>query len=179
MSSSRRSFLKTGLAFGGLGLLLPGCGFQPLYGQGPDAALSEPLTRVKIANIPDRPGQMLRNQLIDRFYRDGRPVDPDYTLNIGLAATKVKLGIQVDDTATRAQLILNANFNLTDPAGRVVFTQISRSIIDYGILQNQYASMVAEDDAFKRGINQVAQDITTRVTLYLAREPETPPVTPT
>jgi LPS-assembly lipoprotein len=61
----------------------------------------------------------------------------------------------------------------------VVFTQISRSIIDYGILQNQYASMVAEDDAFKRGINQVAQDITTRVTLYLAREPETPPVTPT
>ncbi len=179
MSSSRRSLLgallRGGLAVGGLALLLPGCGFQPVYGRRPNNGMADQLSRVKIASIPERTGQHLRNLLIDRFYRDGRPVEPDYTLNIGLSATDTRLGIQRDDTATRSQLTLNANYSLVDPTGAVVYTDSSRSFIGYSILGNQYATLVNEQDAYERGINQLAEDITTRIGLFLAREPVAPP----
>ena len=80
------AFKKFPLAGWGLLLsltLLPGCGYQPLYGANTPAAQQLPL--VQINNIPDRLGQQLRNSLIDRFYRDGRPASPEYTLDISLS----------------------------------------------------------------------------------------------
>ena len=68
------SFKKFPLAGWGLLLsltLLPGCGYQPLYGANTPAAQQLPL--VQINNIPDRLGQQLRNRLIDRFYQRRPP----------------------------------------------------------------------------------------------------------
>ena len=57
-------------------LFLSGCGFSPLYataggtGQG---SVADYLDTVAIGSIPDESGQYLRNALIDRLYRHGRP----------------------------------------------------------------------------------------------------------
>jgi hypothetical protein len=67
------SFKKFPLAGWGLLLsltLLPGCGYQPLYGANTPAAQQLPL--VQVNNIPDRLGQQLRNSLIDRPRRNIR-----------------------------------------------------------------------------------------------------------
>ena len=65
-------------------LFIAACGFHPMYGKNKYTAVGveEKLALIDISNIPNREGQFLRNELIDRFYRDGRPGHTIYTLSI-------------------------------------------------------------------------------------------------
>ena len=168
------SFKKFPLAGWGLLLsltLLPGCGYQPLYGANSPAAQQLPL--VQINNIPDRLGQQLRNSLIDRFYRDGRPASPEYTLDISLVPSVYKLGIALDDSATRAELNLSANYTLRNMQGAAVFTGTTTAVTNFNILRSQYATLIGEQDAYDRSVAQVSEDITRRVSLFFNRDPVT------
>lgn len=172
MSSSRRSLLRRAGSVGALALtaaLVAACGFQPLYGSSSTrAGVSEKLAQVEITNIPNRYGQQLRNNLIDRFYRDGRPVASPYRLEVGLSATEQKLALRKDSTAERAQLVVVAPYRLIEAAtGRALFTGSSRALISYNILEEQYASVVTVDNAYDRALVQIADDITNRVAMSL------------
>jgi LPS-assembly lipoprotein len=151
--------------------LLPGCGYQPLYGANTPAAQQLPV--VQINNIPDRAGQQLRNRLIDRFYQDGRPATPEYTLDISLVPNVYKLGIALDDSATRAELSLQANYTLRNMQGAAVLSGATTSVTNFNILRSQYATLIGEQDAYDRGIAQVSEDITRRISLFFNREPIT------
>ena len=64
--------------------LITGCGFSPVYGKkslGGDAVPAA-LRTIEVETIPDREGQFLRNELIDRFYLSGAPINPAYKLYI-------------------------------------------------------------------------------------------------
>jgi LPS-assembly lipoprotein len=168
------SFKKFPLAGWGLLLsltLLPGCGYQPLYGANTPAAQQLPL--VQINNIPDRLGQQLRNRLIDRFYSDGRPASPEYTLDVSLVPSVYKLGIALDDSATRAELSLAANYTLRNMQGAAVFTGSTTAVTNFNILRSQYATLIGEQDAYDRSVAQVSEDITRRVSLFFNRDPVT------
>jgi LPS-assembly lipoprotein len=168
------SFKKFPLAGWGLLLsltLLPGCGYQPLYGANSPAAQQLPL--VQINNIPDRLGQQLRNRLIDRFYSDGRPASPEYTLDVSLVPSVYKLGIALDDSATRAELNLAANYTLRNMQGAAVFTGSTTAVTNFNILRSQYATLIGEQDAYDRSVAQVSEDITRRVSLFFNRDPVT------
>jgi LPS-assembly lipoprotein len=168
------SFKKFPLAGWGLLLsltLLPGCGYQPLYGANTPAAQQLPL--VQINNIPDRLGQQLRNRLIDRFYSDGRPASPEYTLDVSLVPSVYKLGIALDDSATRAELSLAANYILRNMQGAAVFTGSTTAVTNFNILRSQYATLIGEQDAYDRSVAQVSEDITRRVSLFFNRDPVT------
>jgi LPS-assembly lipoprotein len=168
------SFKKFPLAGWGLLLsltLLPGCGYQPLYGANTPAAQQLPL--VQINNIPDRLGQQLRNRLIDRFYSDGRPASPEYTLDVSLVPSVYKLGIALDDSATRAELSLAANYTLRNMQGAAVFTGSTTAVTNFNILRSQYATLIGEQDAYERSVAQVSEDITRRVSLFFNRDPVT------
>ncbi|TWB47225.1 LPS assembly lipoprotein LptE [Nitrospirillum viridazoti] len=155
-------------------LALSACGFHTVYG---DHSLSgKPSTRaqmesVSIDIIPDRIGQVLRNNLIDRFYQDsGRPAKPDYRLNVRLNSYKEDLGIQRDATATRARLHVLADYQLIDSkTGKTLYRTSSRSIVSYDISEAQYSTMVTEQDAYDRALTEVAEEITTRLALYFDR----------
>jgi LPS-assembly lipoprotein len=151
--------------------LLPGCGYQPLYGANTPAAQQLPL--VQINNIPNRLGQQLRNSLIDRFYRDGRPASPEYTLDISLAPSVYKLGIALDDSATRAELNLLATYTLRNTQGAAVLSGSTNAVSNFNILRSQYATLIGERDAYDRSVAQVSDDITRRISLYFNREPVT------
>ncbi|MGF7208080.1 LPS-assembly lipoprotein [Skermanella aerolata] len=168
------SFKKFPLAGWGLLLsltLLPGCGYQPLHGANTPAAQQLPL--VQINNIPDRLGQQLRNNLIDKFYRDGRPASPEYTLDISLVPNVYKLGIALDDSATRAELNLVANYTLRNMQGAAVLSGTTTSVTNFNILSSQYATLIGERDAYDRSVVQVSEDITRRVSLFFNRDPVT------
>ena len=168
------SFKKFPLAGWGLLLsltLLPGCGYQPLYGANSPAAQQLPL--VQINNIPDRLGQQLRNRLIDRFYSDGRPASPEYTLDVSLVPSVYKLGIALDDSATRAELNLAANYTLRNMQGAAVFTGSTTAVTNFNILRSQYATLIGEQDAYDHSVAQVSEDITRRVSLFFNRDPVT------
>lgn len=149
------------------------CGFQPLYGGRGAANVSAKLQEVDIGMISDQYGQKLRNLLIDRFYKDGRPAQSQYRLLTSLTAAEQKLALQKDATAVRAQLVVSAPYQLVDTTtGKVVLSAISRSFISYNVLEQQYAGLVTVENAYDRALLEVSNDITARVAMYLNRPQE-------
>ncbi len=163
--SSRRAFL-----LGGAAALLGGCGFQPLYGDRDyGAAGGEELAAVKVNTIPDRAGQILHNFLLDRINPQGRPATALYSLEIQPVEQKSNVGIIKDSTATLAQLGNTANYTLYDLKKKAaVQSGRSRSFTSYNIVESQFATLAAEKDARERTLREIADDITTKVAVFLA-----------
>lgn len=157
-------------------LSLSGCGFEPMYatppaGTGTDAKAG--LQDVYVANIPDRTGQYLRNDLIDRFYQHGRPDHPAYTLHIEkLTETLTDLDITKNSTATRAQLRLNTRMTLKDNAtGNLLLDRRLVAITSYNVLQSQFTTRVSEENARTNAIDDLARQIESQLALYFRRTP--------
>ena len=151
---------------------LGACGFKPVYGNaGHSQDVGAALANVQIDPIAERNGQVLRNNLIDRFYSEGRPGSPKYRLALSLAATEEALGIQKDATATRARLRLQASYELVDIAsGQVVYRTFSRSVVSFNLVDSQFAVLATRQDAYDRGLTELADDIRTRLSLFFARD---------
>lgn len=153
-------------------LILAACGFEPVYGtlghEESGSAVEDELAQVYIDNIPDYEGQYLRNALIDRFYRSGRPGNPRYTLT----ATPVRkslsdLDITKTADTTRAQLRLDTTISLIDrSSGEVVMTRAVRAITSYNILASEFATRVSEQNTRENALNDLARQITQHVSLY-------------
>lgn len=155
-------------------LLLGGCGFRPIYGGGVGGDVGEDLASVEIGLIGDRVGQQLRNELMDRFYTAGRPVAADYRLDTVLAISEATLAFRKDTTAARAEVRMTATYLLKDQAGAVAFRGLSQSSAGYSILTDQYGTLVNEMDAYDQAVEQLADDITRRLALYLRESGDRP-----
>lgn len=158
-------------------VLLAGCGYRPLYGErGADnASVADELTQIRIESIPDRVGQQMYNMLRERLNPYGKPERAKYALSVALSETRENLFLEKDETATRANLTLKANFVLRrmDDSG-VVVTGFSRSVSSYDILSSQFASVVSEEDARQRGARAISDDIRTRLALALSSDASAP-----
>ena len=165
-------------------LLVSGCGFTPMYGENAatgNAAIeagAEGLSSVEIGNIPDRSGVFLRNELIDRFYTNGYPVAPRYTLSIEkVLEVKRDLDLTKSSEATRNQLNQSTTIKLydrTNPAAPVLTRTLS-SINSYNVLESEFATRVTEDGARVSGLNDLARQIELNIVLYLNRSKNTAP----
>jgi LPS-assembly lipoprotein len=156
----------------GVVMLTSACGFHPLYGRPSDGGPSatDQFAQIRIAPLPDRIGQRMHNLLRDRLNPKGQPTSPDYQLEVHLREVIQELGIRKDETATRANLRLTARFALLDAhTGARLLTGESRSVNSYNILQNQFATLFSEDDARKRSLREVSDDIRIRLGIYFAR----------
>lgn len=155
------------------GLLLAGCGYRPLYGErGPDgSSVANELQLIRIDAIPDRIGQQMYDMLRERLNPYGKPAQPKYVLTVRLTEKRESLFLEKDETATRANLTLKANFVLAriDDA-QVVVEGSSRAVSSYDILASQFASVVSEEDARLRGARAISDDIKTRVSLALSAD---------
>jgi LPS-assembly lipoprotein len=124
------------------------------------------LAEVEIGLVPDRLGQNLRNELIDRMYRTGRPVQPTYRLEIEATSYEQRTGYQKDATATRAQIRVNAFFVLRDGSGKVLLSGQDAAVVGYSIVSDQYAVLVSERDAYERAAEQLAESIVRRLSVH-------------
>lgn len=145
------------------------CGFQPLYGERSNNVEAEAeLASVKINTISDRNGQILHNLLLDRMNPKGRPATPAYALDIQLTEQKASIGIIKDNTATLAQLSTTARYTLYDLRKKAALQSgRSRSFTSYNIVESNFATLAAEHDARERTLRELADDITTKVAVYL------------
>ena len=129
------------------------------------------MAQVKIELIENRTGQELRNELLDRFNPDGKPAEPRYRLRVQLREAETAVAIERDDTASRSSLAISAAFTLTSvPDGKVVLQGVSTGLNSYGIITNSFATLVGKQDAERRALRSVADDIATRVSLYFQRQ---------
>ena len=152
--------------------LLQGCGFRPLYGKhGGEDGVSQELAQVYVEIIADRVGQKLRNFLLDRINPTGSPASPAYRLYVTSAVSRTDLGIQRDETATRARLVLTAQYTLYDAARKTVLVKGStQSTNSFNIVNSDFATASAEADALDRAAREVSDDIKTRLGLYFSRQ---------
>ena len=153
-------------------MLLSGCGFAPIYGTHSDAnsPVADKLNDVAIAGIPDRPGQMLRNDLIDLMYIKGRPHNPKYHLTVGLHSTEEDLGILADATSTRTLMNMYADYSLTDSKGKVVDQGTAHSVASFNKLSQQFGTQSAREGAIERTVNEVGNQIVSRISLYFTEK---------
>jgi LPS-assembly lipoprotein len=155
-----------------LPLVLAACGFEPLYGSrergGPGSV--EALQQIAVGPIPDRIGQVLRNNLLDRLTPTGEPDRPRYRLAVALAVSKEGLAITKDESITRFNLRIIASFVLYDTANNAEVTRgVSRTIAAYNVVTSQFATLVAEKDAESRAARELSEDIRTRLAVHFTR----------
>jgi LPS-assembly lipoprotein len=158
-------------------LTLAACGFRPMYGDRAIAAspsVQSALNAIEIANIPDRSGLYLRNQLIDRFYKSGAPADPLYRLTLNrIEEVRTGLDVTIDEESTRAQLRLSTALTLNRAdTGEAVLTRPLYALVSYNILESQFTTRVAEDNARLNGLNDLARQIEQAIVLKLAEDPK-------
>ena len=166
---SRSHALLALLCAGLAAFALLGCGFQPLYGgrDEPGGAVTEEMSEILIMPIEDRTGQQMHNMLRDSLTPLGQPAEPLFGLRVRLKETTEDLGIRKDATATRANLTMVADYSLIDWQDKAtLFKGRSSSTNSYDILDSQYATQVAEDDARKRALQQLSDEMKIRLAIY-------------
>ena len=152
-------------------LVLSACGFQPLYGnaQGTGGAVNA-LQQVRIEPIPDRLGQKLRNFLLDRINPAGTPSHPSHSLRLETSVSRTDLGIERNETATRALLVLSVSYTLFSyKDDRIVFSGSERSSNSFNIVASDFATASAEIDALDRAAREISNDIKNRLGLFFSR----------
>jgi LPS-assembly lipoprotein len=162
-------------------LYLSACGFEPAYSTLKDsqkvAGQSSTTTRalladIRIPTIPDREGQILRNALIDRFYIDGAPINPDFTLTVNRVNVLIRnLDITVSADTTRAELRTTTRYTLTDTkTGAAVLSNSITGLTSYNVLGSEFATRVSENAALENALRDMARQIELGIVLYLERK---------
>ena len=152
-------------------LLLTGCGFHPVYGThgaegGSPVALD--LNNIAIENIPDRHGQILRNNLIDRMYGKNRPTQLLYTLKVKISDSEEDLGILANATSTRSLLNMHGDYSLVDARGQEILKGTTHSVASFDKLDQMYGTVAARQDAYDRTLHEISEQIVNRLSLYFS-----------
>ncbi len=152
-----------------LTLLLAACGFQPVYAP---AGGGQAIGPVQVAQIDGKAGHVLKREL-DRILAVEGGDAPPMTLEITLLERVRRLGIRVDESATRAELRLTANYVLTPPggSGRPMRGSVS-TVVNYDIPTAAFGEIAAQDDARERAAETMAQRFRAELALRIAQARE-------
>lgn len=160
-------------------LCCAGCDFKPLYRKNADIGIPalQELSHVQVGIIPNREGQIYRNQLRQLLTPYGLTT-PLYALKVTIAFSAIEFAFLKDETASRLQQKLTTSYTLTDIKTKKVLTQGSFfTAASYNIVTNaDYSTTVAEAQAKEDAILMAAEQLHTLLGLYFARQSvEQPP----
>lgn len=154
---------------------LSGCGFQPVYmptASGKTGVAQRELASVYVGIIPERPGQLLRQALQERFSDDsGTPSVYDLNVTFGIAGEGI--AIESDTIATRLRLIGTATWSLVghDAKRTVLASGSARAMDDVNIFGSQYFAVDLEVEAEQKRIAEnLATQIATRLAVWFRQQ---------
>lgn len=156
------------LCLGGLAML-SGCGFQPVYmptAAGRPGVAQRELAAVYVGIIPDRPGQLLRQALQQRFGNDsGTPATYDLTVSFSIAGEGI--AIESSNLATRFRLNGTANWRLLarDAKRTPLASGLARAMDGVNVFDSQYFAADLETEAKQKTI---AENLATQIATQLA-----------
>ena len=150
---------------GGL-LLAGGCGFRPLYGPAAPGGASAALAGVRVANIPERTGQLLRQALGRRLDPQGSGGAPRHELRVALAIENEPIGFRSDGAASRVRATARADWRVVTLA--TPETEVARgreqAFDAFNIPDGQFfAADVSRDAMERRLMEQLADRIVQRL----------------
>jgi LPS-assembly lipoprotein len=148
---------------------LAGCGFQPVYmptASGKPGVAQRELASVYVPVIPERPGQLLRQALQERFGNDsGTP--SAYDLNVSFGVAGEGIAIETDNIATRIRLTGNATWTLhaRDPKRTVLTSGNARAYDGLNVIDSQYFAADLQTEAEQQ---RIAENLATQIATQLA-----------
>jgi hypothetical protein len=153
----------------GLALTLGGCGFRPVYmptETGNPGVAQRDLSSVYVEIIPERPGQLLRQALQERFGDDSGTTS-SYNLRVTFSIAGQGIAINADDIATRLRLIGNATWTLVghDDKHTTLTSGTARAFDAVNIFDSQYFAADLEVEAEQK---RIAENIATQIATQLA-----------
>jgi LPS-assembly lipoprotein len=148
-------------------LALTACGFRPLYADGNSGQVSSAMRGIRVAPIPDRVGQLVRDGLERQFTATGAA---RYQLVVTLEESIEGFGIRQDESTTRERVSTVARYALIDLAtNQPVLEELARSDVGVDKVSSEYATIVAERAAAKRNADQLVRQITNRLAQYFQK----------
>ncbi len=145
-----------------LGMQLTACGFKSLH----QTVDTNQVLAVEVLPIPERIGQLMQQQLQEDFHSDASQ-PTDFTLSVELEEQIRYLAILDDATASYGRLELLGYYTLKDKNGKVVLDDFARSESGYTIVDSEYASLKAEQDARLKALHSLADKIHQRILIGL------------
>jgi hypothetical protein len=167
---------RRGLLLGATALL-SGCGFQPIYmptASNKAGPSKRELATVFVRIIPERPGQLLRQALQERFGDDsGTPSHYDLAVSFGISGESI--AIEQTSIATRIRFIGSASWNLLahDDHYTRLANGSARSMDGINIFDSQYFASDLETEAVQKRIAEaIAQQIATQLAIWFRQRAE-------
>ena len=155
-------------------ILLASCGFKPMYApSGGDPLIGA----VSVPEVPGKAGHAFRTEFVRQLAAE-RAGSANRRLDITVTEVVAPLGLRVDESASRADLILNSNYRLLDEGGRELAKGLISATASYDIPISAYGAAAAQDDARERAGVLLAQRVRTDLALKLARLRDAPPAPP-
>ncbi len=154
----------------GAGAALTGCGFHPVYmptASGKAGVAQRELAAIHVDLIPERPGQLLRQALQDRFEGASDTNARQYDLVVVYWISGEGIAILNNDAATRVRIIGNARWTLSsqDPAHTKITNGFATVNDALNVLDSQYFAADLESEALQR---RVADAVADQITIQLA-----------
>lgn len=146
-------------------LLLAACGFQPMYMPAGGGAAIGP---VNVQQIDGKAGHVLKSEL-DRIFAVENNGNPPALLEITLQEQITPLGIRRDESATRAELRLIANYVLTPANNGQVMRGSVFTVVNYDIPTAAFGEIAAQDDARERAAETMAERFRAELALRMAQ----------
>jgi LPS-assembly lipoprotein len=154
---------------------LSACGFKPMYA--PPAAGGAVIGQVSVPEVPGKSGHAFRTELT-RLLAAERSAGPIRQLDVTVNETVAQLGLRVDESATRADLLLTGAYVLHDVDGRDLVRGSASVVASYDIPVSAFGAAAAQDDARERAGVMLAQRVRADLALRLERLRTHPPAGP-
>jgi len=164
-------------------LLVGGCGFEPVYapthaGHANPAATE--LAAIDVALIPNREGQVLRQDIQERLERFGIAADKRYKLTVGYGISTEGVGIQPDSSTTFIRVTANATWTLatTGTTPKVLTTGRAHAVNGFDVVDNQFFTQQLDQETVQSQLaDAIADQLFLQLGIYFRKQAPATPAT--
>ena len=145
------------------------CGYEPIYSK--NINTNKELLSISIKNIKNRPGQILRNTLLNQLNPERERVITKYRLIIEISESSTSLGYRRDRSATRTDLEVTAKYLLKNVKNdEIILKEDVKSISSFDVVESVYATLVAEKDAREKSLKIISDNIYTNLVIFFKKK---------
>jgi LPS-assembly lipoprotein len=155
-------------------MMLPGCGFQPLYADN-NVGVSSTLSTIFVEPIPDRVGYELRNDLLDRLDASSSAANARYHLRLYLTELEEPVVFQPNTSITRYNYTVTAHYDLVpkDGTAPVKSGEITAfAAYNAAAAPFLYSTVAAQREARNRAATDIAERIRVELAVFLRQVAE-------
>jgi LPS-assembly lipoprotein len=156
-------------------ILLPGCGFQPLYADNDNLGVSSTLSTIYVEPISERVGYDLRNDLLDRLDASTSAQGSRYRLKLSISELEVPVVFTPNTAITRYNYTLTAHYDLVAREGaEAVKSGDVTAFAAYNVAAAPYlySTVAAQREAKARAANDIAERIRIELAVFLRQVAE-------